>query len=346
MLFQGSMRKLLIYNPETDFALGMPSGIYTPSRKVKAMKARQALLMAKMADSGDLILLPEELQNSPFPSSQPLIALPYADLMHAAGAATILSSELHALDFSDIEIVPWGWNPGLVLFLRKNGVPDYKLPSAEKLAQLKRLSHRRTTITFHEHLKRFGLDEGIPQPVELRSADEAIRWLQRFPDSFLKSPWSSSGRGVLHTAGLPQQLTLNRVRRAIASQGSIMAEPSLGNELDFATEWDYYDAHAQFIGFSIFCTQHNVGYNGNLELDNDALRIKIQEKLQRPIQEVVEAQKRALEATIGHEYSGPLGIDMLALPSGRVNACVEINFRLTMGRLWLEELKRKQSSGH
>ena len=46
---------------------------------------------------------------------------------------------------------------------------------------------------------------------------------------------------------------------------------------------------------------------------------------------MIELQRDAIAEVVAPGYSGPLGIDMLATGDGRINPCVEMNLRMTMG---------------
>ncbi len=49
------------------------------------------------------------------------------------------------------------------------------------------------------------------------------------------------------------------------------------------------------------------------------------------LDDVTEVQRQAIDKFIAPYYSGCLGIDMLCDEAGRINACVEVNIRHTMG---------------
>ncbi len=76
------------------------------------------------------------------------------------------------------------------------GVDRKKLPSEDWLATHRALSSRLTTIDLCKQL-------GLDPPVAATSVDEALRAVAANHDaghgSYLKMPWSSSGRGVFST---------------------------------------------------------------------------------------------------------------------------------------------------
>lgn len=110
-----------------------------------------------------------------------------------------------------------------------------------------------------------------------------------------------------------------------------MAERPWDRTLDFASEWEMTaDGEAIFKGLSVFETNESGRYSHNISDSTAALLARIRHIAPTVDDKLFQAQSRAL-AKVLRGYVGPVGIDMLADKDGRVNPCVEINLRHTMG---------------
>lgn len=314
---------LHIFNPETDYALAHNKKQYTPPAKIVALRSALAMLPAVFAAEGDAIL---RLDPKAGPS-------PYDGIVAARRLSVIGPDDIAAAGFAGVR--PWGWNPALRALLSARGCDAELLPSENDMERLRVLAHRRTTIPFSLDV-RSGLSEYchclVPeQPREIHTLDELQMWLDSYPDSYLKAPWSSSGRGVLHTAASSRKNVMAWAAGIIGSQQSVMAEKGECRILDFASEWECIGGRAVWKGWSVFRADAYGRYLYNLAWSRDALERMIAGKTAVPPQRIVEAQRAALDELVAPYYSGPVGIDMIATSGGQLNPCIEINLRHTMG---------------
>lgn len=308
---------LHIFNPDTDYALASGLNFYTPPAKIKAMRARMALLPAQWAHRDEAILL---LDTPPVS----IDALP--DYLTARNKhLKIFSPEEPLGDIPDLYPTPWGWNLALRQLLLSSGIPETNLPSRESIGKLRTLSHRRTASLFNAHM-------GSPHiATELKSVEEVALYTSENPRAWLKAPWSSSGRGIINCADLEPRHILPWARGIIRRQGAVMAEHPADRILDFATEWTCKEGEAVFEGLSVFNTSSRGKYHGNLLLGQPELEAIIKEAAPTWSGQIIENQKEALEALVAPHYTGPLGIDMIAERSGEIRPCIELNLRMTMG---------------
>lgn len=250
----------------------------------------------------------------------------YRQLCRLRGVEVITLGQLKGLHPQNIS--PWGWNAALRNTLLRNGSDESLLPSEIGIKQIRTLSHRRNTIQFLEEFADYETGE---MPCELKSMEELEEWLGRHRDGYLKSPWSSSGRGVLRIAGQSPEAIRRWAGGSIRTQGSVMAERPWDRTLDFASEWEMTaDGEAIFKGLSVFETNESGRYSHNISDSTAALLARIRHIAPTVDDNLFQAQSRAL-AKVLRGYVGPVGIDMLADKDGRVNPCVEINLRHTMG---------------
>lgn len=320
------MRKIHVFNPESDYALAAGREYYTPPSQVVELRKNLSLIPAVYASEGDIILLLD--QGLDFGS------LAGYDSVEAKGLTIVDREGLHSLlDGDEVFIAePWGWN-----YTIRQQLSDYSdiiinYPTIEHIDRLRELSHRRTTIDFLRHMSPV-LDTEIQLPKEMTDPEECVKAFCHNNYLFFKAPWSSSGRGILSTEGLDEKRITPWVTGIIRRQGSVIMEKGYRRRLDFATEWMCTNGKATFLGYSIFRVSHRGRYQGNIEGSNEELEEKIRRVSGKWNRHYLDYQRDAIEVLIAPDYDGPLGIDMLITDEGNIHPCVEINLRHTMGML-------------
>ncbi len=238
-------------------------------------------------------------------------------------------------DYNITEVCPWGWSRAIIHELQKAGVRRAVMPSDDWIDNIKTLSSREFTSKIQRELE---LNVAVCQMWE--QIDSFVRKHGR---SVMKKLWSSSGKGLMMTDG-------NNVRawmeNAVARDGAVACESWMDKALDFALE--FYidkDGSVTYEGLSIFNTaatgrflrqdcrsaseRKNLLFTKVEEGDLDALVDWWQSRLTAP-------DIRAFR------YYGPMGIDMLVDSEGRINPCVEINWRMTMGHvsIWCDKTQK------
>lgn len=307
----------------------MGHGPYTPPNEVVRLRKENSLLPASFADNGDFILLRDVYEHGEIES------LPFFKDCESKNLNLINLADLHRLNGKIHKIVPWGWDHAIIRDLRDNGISCKLLPPAEKIEELRKLSHRRTTIPFREMTAKILNEELIKPPKEIFSIEEVENFLSENPVTYFKAPWSSSGRGIVVSDHITKKGLMEWCHGVIRHQGSVLAEPGWERIFDFATEWELRDLEATFLGVSVFETSSRGKYHGNINLPQSELYKLISEHVPRFNEDIINAQKYVLENLILPGYEGYIGIDMLAEKGGKINPCVELNLRLTMGHVAL-----------
>ena len=322
-----------IFNPETDYALGCIGGNYIPPATVVRLRKSMALFPSTYAKPGDAILLLDNISEDELSESS-YIDMARSKCLQIVSLGNGFNELMNILDISSerrIEISPWGWNHTLRNLLLRHGFPADLLKSELEIENIRTLAHRRTTISFLKELSRLMPDLDIKIPQEFLNVEEALGFGNDNPGSYFKMPWSSSGRGVICSAGMSRQKLREWLSGAIAKQGSVMGEHGYDRAADFATEWCCKDGNARFVGYSWFDTESSGRYIGNQHLSQEEIKTNIKGVAPQFSDEIILAQKDVIERVIAPHYDGPMGIDMLADREGRINPCVEINLRMTMG---------------
>lgn len=284
--------KLHIFNPENDMALASGSPGYTAPANIREYRRRNRFLPQLWAGPGDIVWDGE------------------TNLAH-----------LFADEANVPEICPWGWSPALVHELSLAGVPAKYLPDKEWLSRLRLLSGRESTVPLQQG---FGLDACV-----CHSLEEVRLYVGKWKRVVMKSPWSSSGKGIMMTDNPNWQ---GWVLRILARQGAVIVERFIAHILDFAMEFRMASGVAEYVGLNVFRTDAHGHFVDNIQTDGQDNEAFVSSHI-RPLESLPEIRTWYLQhlPRLAPWYSGPVGVDMMVLPDGGVNPCVEINWRMTMG---------------
>ena len=280
-------------------------------------------------------------------------------------AAQMLQEDLAWLEeiFAADHLQPWGWNWDSREYLAKEHHIDRKdLPTDEQLEHLRQLSNRRTTIDL---LKALHFEGQMPQYLENeKDIDRYIEQEDAYGRPFvLKTPWSSSGRGLIRSEVTPRPLMRQRALATLHKMGGIMAEHWFKKKQDFALLFYIGREKVSFLGYSLFDNEQNGTYRQGYLMSNQA----IEEIITQPDnnQSYSTFNKEQLHTITGRAEAfltdlfrpyfglpwevGYLGIDMMTLDEPDLTwACCEINLRCTMGivaRLWADEHLKEGQQG-
>ena len=303
-------KTLYIFNPENDMALADGKPGYTPPAQIQQMRRELWWLPEWWAEEGDIVWNGEDKLS--------------------------LSDDTH--------IQPWGWSPAICHQLKQAGVQESLLPSAEQLEHIRQLSHRQTAVALLQELREqlplyghFAGESTLCHSIE--EVEEAAKRLSRVGGEdncvMLKSPWSSSGRGIKKSP-LPalgdcqeQQREGSWLNRILRQQGSIVVERFLHKVADFALEfWLDGKGGVEFRGLSLFYTNEKGAYLGNWVAPEGQKLAWLAQYI--PLQYLQEIRKWWEERLSHINYSGPVGIDMMLAQEG-ICPCIEVNWRMTMG---------------
>lgn len=235
----------------------------------------------------------------------------------------------------DSPIVLWGWDKTIRRHLLKSGVDPSLLPSDEELSTIRELSHRRTSIRCTKHILSGQFRDELwcrTDPVEAFSINEIDSIVNSYHDTFLKSPWSSSGRGLRPVRSKEwTQSDRGWCEKTLAKQGSVIIERRKKVDTDFSFQFRIEKRDVVFLGYSIFNTKHGA-YTGNLLASNDFMHDYICRKIPEDL--LLFARKSIstfLQKEFCGRYIGCVGVDMFIDNEARLVPCVEINVRNNMG---------------
>ena len=325
------------FNPEHEICLASGRSNYTPPHAATRLRSGLGWMPALWAEKGDIVLV-DDSEYAKKAAQRWRGVLPE---VHYLTFSELKSMLRHiSMDTLQLTVSPWGWDLPLRQQLMRSGVPASHLPTLKEMDTIRTLAHRRSTIPLLRHLV-----ERLPGTVGERQCHtdlaEVEQALQHRGALVLKSPWSSSGRGVRYVSGELDPAIRRWAEGVIARQGSIITEPCYDRAMDFALEYEIgYGQEARFLGFSLFDTRSG-SYQGNWlatearkrerllrYMDNDLLTLLIDEV------------GTSCTTLLSGRYTGPFGVDMMVVRHAdgaghSIHPCVELNLRRTMGHVAL-----------
>jgi hypothetical protein len=297
------------------------------------MLGELALLPVWYADKGDYVYIEKNVQPD-FLSLLPEEIRP---------EVTIVSEEalhLHASSFPQMLAAPWGLSLQSVGFyknLMSRHNVTIELP-VWKDAYV-RLTGRRTGAACFKKISQLLPGASFPPlPLFFAELPDIEAWLYGHPGaSVIKTPYSSSGRGLLWLEeGTLRDKDINWMKGALRKQGSVSIEPVLNTIHNFAMEFFINEqGKVRYEGLSVFGTSPKGAYRGNRLMRQEELENLISSSIGKTLfQQVKEAAAEAIRE-IYAGYAGYIGIDMLVYKTAEgtnaLHPCIEVNMRYTMG---------------
>lgn len=318
-----------LFNPDNDLALANGDTNYLPPQSARRMAEDLALLPAWYAQTGDTVLIPDSSQLHYWQETSLPSLLP-------EGIKFVTERE----PLPDDVLSPWGWNPALIKRLKTRGASPSQLPDEHQMAELRRLSGRQTAVrVLRALMEELGSAHPLIGESHLCTSEEEVaRWVNHFPRTLLKAPWSGSGKGLRRGKGTYAPPLSGWCKRILSQQGAVVTEPIYNKVYDFAMEFDFKGdgASVRFTDYSLFATNANGAYEGNVLTGN----AEIEKQLSHAIPlATLRAVQLTLTRLLGEEiapssYQGFVGVDMMTVQEGDrflLHPCVEVNLRMTMG---------------
>ncbi len=262
--------------------------------------------------------------------------------------------------------LPWGWNYEIRQSFLHAGAEETQLPSLQELAELRTISSRQTTIRLLQQIKQEAVPDlsatfdAIRFPEFLTSEKELVAAIAGNTRPFLlKSPWSSSGRGLCWSRITPPELLLKRGKAILREMGGVILEQEYPKVQDFAMLFYIGRQEVQFVGYSLFDTDPKGTYqNGRIMSNEQIVRYLGQWVSANTLKSLGDLYRtRILPALFApflrRPYSlGYVGVDLMIFrdPNQQpcIHPCIELNARCTMGVVARRIFDRKvhpESSG-
>ncbi|MBR4679483.1 MAG: hypothetical protein IKO99_16000 [Bacteroidales bacterium] len=233
---------------------------------------------------------------------------------------------------------PWG--PSQRAF---NIVSNVRIKNRPKIENFKKFYSRQNTVDFLSMFPAGGKFPGKNElPFIAKTADEAFEFFREkfslnYKGVVFKAPFAASGRGV--RIFKKNELTDNIAQWTnfvIKTQGFVECEVYFEKLTDFSMHYTFLHGGIEFRGLSVFKTADN-GFYQSSYVKNFSEIPGVDFLF---VSELKEMQTEVLKKMVFMEnYSGCLGIDCMVYNDNgekKINPCVEINCRNSMGRLALE----------
>lgn len=317
------MHTLYLFAPENDMALAFGGKYYTPTPVARGI-------------SHDLSQLPLWYAAEPCAEvlSAQVIDTDRAALLETLG---ITARCVTRSSVATARCIPWGWSAYMVERLARAGIDRALLPDEKAIATLRELSSRATTRTILQALSQAEMGYPLPPlPQILRSESEVQTYVESQCATMLKSPWSSSGRGVWAVRNGYDSVTARNAGNIIRRYGYIMGEQLQDKVTDMAMEFYSDGTRVSFAGYSLFETDARNAYQGNiLAHDSDIENILLRSIDIDTLHRTRHALESILTNLIAPHYTGYMGVDMILYrnEAGKVllHPCIELNLRMSMG---------------
>ncbi len=330
------MSRLYLFNPENDLALAHGKAQYTAPPNAQLLHNAGALLPIWFCENGDQVLA-YNINQQWIDEQKLLFDIPQISIAPIP---------------HDLECCPWGWSLNTIKQYSDYGVNPSILPNTSTIEKIRQLSHRKISIEIISQLKNI-FDIPYPCPIEAKNDKDVINFLHSHQTIFIKSPWSSSGRGVICTSNLNESEIIRRALGIIRRQGSVMCEKALNKVHDFAMLFHCDGSKISYQGLSSFFNAGTGAYAGNIIGSQDYILQSITQspKLLKEIALLQELLCNILTTLIVPHYKGYLGVDMMTYSHNgviKIAPCIELNLRMTMGvvaMLWSNKYLAHNSNG-
>ncbi len=334
------------FNPEHDIALAFGGENFTSPHAGRQLRHDLGWLPMLWAKQDDRVLVDDvEYCIKSIANQKGLLAKNRDNEILQNPQRTLCdSSQLPHIKPNKVEV--WGWDLAIKSRLKRAGVNELLLPTAQQIDDIRELSHRHTSANILETLKRkIPVETLIGKAHECSNMSMIDDLLNSWKHVVLKAPWSSSGRGVRFVKEQKSPSIEGWIKNILINQGSIMVEPYYNKVKDFGMEFSSDgQGNISYLGLSLFHTT-NGAYTGNLLATEQRKREEMERYVPNQLLDLVQQHVcQTLSQSIGIKYQGPFGIDMMICSSSDgkkflLHPCLEINMRHTMGHVALSLTK-------
>ncbi len=304
------------------------------------------LLPAILASPKDILLVHKYPDNN------------FLDSLSNAGFGTIhlqlLNESLKDPDFLSKPkgfLYPWGWSPSIhKLFapLKPSCAPEFLNspvalwnPVHKELYSRKMARELLLNVLQNTNYNCFTSLSELPRVCS--SHEEILSLQEKWNRVIVKSPWSSSGRGLqILRPGEYNRSNYQVITGFIRQQGYVMVEPFYDKILDISFQF-YSKGNGQidFLGICSFKTDRSGRYSGSyieeIPFNTDS---SLKDFFSEHLSETKDRIKKALiNSPYSLHYQGWIGVDSIiyrTLDDGfKIQPCIEVNCRYTMGAIVL-----------
>ncbi|HPE75685.1 MAG TPA: hypothetical protein PLC80_06330 [Draconibacterium sp.] len=347
---------IYLFNPTCEYAVANQNENWQPNRILQKMESDLSLISLYLGNKNDYVLIDS------LPSPEFIASLKQFNI-EIPGFITKRESlqNQHFINLPKNKLLPWGWSPAshkLLSPLKKSCTSEFQnSPVYNWLPGHRDITSRKFALEILTRLQ-LTIKNDFILPAENKprictTQNDFEDAIKQWGKVMIKAPWSSSGRGLQPVTKTPVHPKVwEKVLGVVKEQGFALAEPLLNKVLDLALLFEIKKGKVNHLGNSYFYTNSKGQYEGNylngfpVTIDNAVLEFAdyMVGEIRQPIINAIENSEMATF------HEGYFGVDTLVYSDKnklRINPCLEINVRYTMGllALRLEKLISKSKKG-
>jgi hypothetical protein len=335
-----------LFNPTCEYAVANGSKSWQPNLLLQKMEEDLETLPLFFARPNDVVLIKKVPPPEFLATLKKLNITPprFLYLKEVAKNPEFVSQPKNRL-------LPWGWSPAthrLLEPLKLSCSKEFQTsPVAGWKPEYREIYSKKFALLILKNLlPELPADKVLPPRLISEvcfTKTEIEKCINRWGKIMVKAPWSSSGRGLQKVTETPvAEKVWEKLLGIVNDQGYTIVEPLLEKILDLAFEFELKKGKVFYLGISRFLTDEKGRYQGNLlngwplEINPEikAFAETLPEMIIKPLVKLIES------SLLAKYYEGIFGVDMLIFRDEtgnlRVNPCLEINVKQTMGWLSLQ----------
>ncbi|MBK6283064.1 MAG: hypothetical protein IPF54_10750 [Draconibacterium sp.] len=347
---------IYLFNPTCEYAVANQNANWQPNRILQKMESDLSSLSMFFGSKNDFVLV-DTLPSPEFIASLKQLKIDIPNFV-------LKNESLQNQQFINSpknKLLPWGWSPASHKFLAPlkkscssefqhspvlNWLPEHREITSRKFA-LEVLTQLQVTV------KNVFILPAEKKPKICTTQNDFEDAIKLWEKVMIKAPWSSSGRGLQPITKAPVHPKVwEKVLGIVKEQGYALVEPLLKKALDLALLFEIKKGKVEHLGNSYFYTNSKGQYEGNyLNGFPDTIDKAILDFADFMVGEIRQPLINAIEnSKMATFYEGYFGVDTLVYFDKnklKINPCLEINVRYTMGllALRLEKLISKNKKG-
>lgn len=339
---------LYFFNPTCELSIANGSPYYTPPAMLKKFETDIGYLPAWLGTEFDQVLVQGTVDES-FNARMRMLGFKLPEIKGLKQAM----EDPDWMAQPKGRLYPWGWSPA-VYQLFKQVLPSFQNDFQRSAVAMWQAAHkdlysRLTGINLLGKLIKSTDFTWLPGfsdlPVICHALDEIYYEINRSNKAVVKTPWSSSGRGLLLFPNPDPKKKNDEVLSGMLNQQDfVTVEPWKRKVLDISYQFYSQGGEINYLGRTFFETDQKGRYIRNLLSDNPDISADISRFLEEHQTTIVNLLLDALSQSnyISH-YEGWIGVDTLIYKTEseelKFHPLVEINGRFTMGTIALKMRK-------
>ena len=336
---------IYLFNPTCETAIAKGSPYYTAPSILRNFESDLSYLPVWLADEKDQVLIQGQISED-FELKMRSLGFRLPEVIQLDKAL----SDPGWLGQSRGWLYPWGWSPAAVR-LFKDAFPscseEFKASNVARWqASHKILYSRLTSMQLLGEIVENSAVDWLPEifavPVICISLEEIYFQINLSVQTVVKSPLSSSGRGLLLFPNPDLKKKNDEVLGGmLRQQGFVTVEPWLDKVVDLSFQFYSRNGEITYRGCTFFETDDKGRYLRTFLNDKSNATPEVNDFLKLHHAEVVDLLQKALKSS-GYRslYEGWIGVDAIVFRTEtgklKLQPMVEINGRFTMGAVALK----------